>query len=246
MQSRFFLLVALLAAVSSALFAETFTLTDKQGRSITADVTSVEDDKAQIKRDDGQRFELPLSTLTDEDQKKLRDWDAIEDAKPKPIPSNAIEVVTGRAKFGSDKVERPETYQQQVYQSNGYGGGSYVMETRTRILVTTTEQWGYAVTFTNRSIVTLTGLRAEYVLFTNTAGKTGRSSSGTLNIGGLKSRGRIVLNTSTVPLVKSAYKGTNPKPAGGQLSGIWLRVYRGDEMIMETSTPDTLRATQSW
>ncbi|CAM3093685.1 hypothetical protein [Rariglobus hedericola] len=238
-------LVALAAVLTSSLFAEIFTLTDKQGRSITADVLSVEDDKARIKRSDGQQFDLSLSLLTDEDQKKLNEWDALEDAKPKPIPANAIEVITSRAKFSSNKVETTETYQEQVFRSDGMGGGRTVMETRTRILVTTTEQWGYSVTVTNRLLGPLTGLRAEYALFTNSNNPT-RGASGPLAIGTLKSRGNIILKTTSVPLVKSAYKGTSPKPAGGQLYGIWVRVYRGDELIHESSSPDTLRTKATW
>jgi hypothetical protein len=246
MQIRFLALVSLLFLVSGSLFAETFTLTDKQGRSLKADVVSVEEDTAQIKREDGQAFDLTISTLIDEDQKKLRAWAAIENAKPKPIPANAIEVINGRGKFSSSKVEKTETYQVPVYRSNGSGGGSTSMETRTRTLVTTTEQWGYSVTVTNRSLGPISGLRAEYALFTNDGNSRSRGSTSSMPIGTLKSSGSIILKTNTVPLVKSAYKGTTAKPAGGQLTGIWVRIYRGEDLISETSSPETIRTTERW
>ena len=239
-------LTSLLILLSGSLLAETFTLTDKQGRSLKADVLSVEDGTARIKREDGQAFDLTISNLIDDDQKKLREWAAIENAKPKPIPANAIEVVTSRGKFDSSKVETTETYQAPVFRSNGMGGGYTSMETRTRILVTTTEQWGYSVTVNNRSLGPLSGLRAEYKLFTNGSSTRTQGIAGSLPIGTLKSRGSIILKTNTVPLVKSAYKGTSAKSAGGQLSGIWVRVYRGEDLIFETSSPDTLRTTQTW
>jgi hypothetical protein len=244
MNRRRFLFASLACVLSSSLFAEVFTLTDKQGRSIKADVLSVEDDKARIKRDDGQQFDLTISSLIEDDQKKLREWAAIENAKPKAIPSNAIEIVTGRAKFSSSKVETAESYEVPVFHSNGSGGGSTIMERRVRYLVTTTEQWGYSVTVTNRSLLTLSGLRADYTLFTNTGNALSRGASGTLDIGALKTRGQIILKTTTVPLVKSAYKGGNPKPAGGQLAGIWVRVYRGDDLISEITSPDSLRVNE--
>ncbi|MET0261522.1 MAG: hypothetical protein ABW223_01400, partial [Rariglobus sp.] len=51
--------------------ADVFTLTDKQGRSLKAEVLSVSNDQVKIKRNDGQTFNLPLATLAPEDQEKL-------------------------------------------------------------------------------------------------------------------------------------------------------------------------------
>ena len=54
--------------------AEVRTLTDKQGRSVKAEVISVENNIAKIKREDGVSFNLPLGQLIEADQKSLLEW----------------------------------------------------------------------------------------------------------------------------------------------------------------------------
>lgn len=225
-----------LGAIS--LRAEMQTLTDQQGRSITVDVLSVEGDQAKIKRDDGRTFNLPLSTLIEADQKKLKEWAAKEAAKPKPIPANAIEVALSRAKFDSQKIETVLPY------TITYTDGTVTHETRTRI--TATEQWGYSITLTNRTIETIVGLRAEYILFTGSATRPVKGGKSALPIGSIMSRERIVVKTGTVPLTKISYKGEMGKPEGDTLYGVWIRVYKDDTLLHESSSPEILRQTGTW
>ncbi len=228
-------LIALVLAVSAA--AEVQTLTDKQGRSITVDVISVEGANARIKREDGRVFELPLSSLAEADEKKLRDWAAKE--ADKPIPADAIEVLASRTKFDSSKTESAETY------LVNYTNGSSRQMIRT--LVTTNEQWGYSITLTNRTSRPIDKLRADCIIFTGSGQSLTKGAVSILPVNVLKSRDRIVLNTGTVMLTKTHYKGeTSPKPAGSQLYGIWVRIYRGDELIREYATPEGIPAKQSW
>jgi len=80
----------LLAAVAPLVQAEPQTLTDKQGRSLKAEVISVTGDQVKIKRDDGQTFNLSLANLSDDDQKRLKEWAA------KNLPADAL-LVAGAA-----------------------------------------------------------------------------------------------------------------------------------------------------
>lgn len=81
--------------------AESFTLTDKQGRSIKADVISVTAGQVKIRRDDGQTFDLPLSTLADTDQKNSRTGPPKKPPNPSHFPparslSNSAGVFSAR------------------------------------------------------------------------------------------------------------------------------------------------------
>jgi len=228
-------LPVLTIAFLSCVQAEPQTLTDKQGRSIKAEVVSVSGDQVRIKRDDGQTFDLPLSTLSEADQQKLTEWAKREAAKP--LPADAITVLAARAKFNLRKTETPQTI------TTTYSDGTTSVTTKT--LVTTNEQWGYSVTVTNRTLKPIDGLRAEYRLFSEAA--SGNSNGvASLTISAIKPRESVILRTSTVTLTKTNYKGESSKAVGSQLSGIWLRIYRGDQFVYETSVPETLRTTEKW
>lgn len=215
--------------------AENFTLTDTQGRSIQADVLSIENEIARIRRADGMRFDLPLANLAEADQKKLRDW-AKQEAD-KPLPANSIQVTASRSKFDSSKKET------EVPWVTTYSDGSSTTEYRT--LVTTTEHWGYSLTVSNTTLRQIENLRLEYRLFGSGPRNAGGSAS-TLEIGTLKPRAKTILKTTTLTFSKEAYRGTSAKPTGSQLRGVWVRVYRGGELVHESSTPDNLRLDEVW
>lgn len=231
-------LIAFVACLlAPAAQAEMFKLTDKQGRSIEADVLSIENDTARIRRADGMRFDLPLANLAEADQKTLRDWAKRE--ADKPLPPNSIEVMASRAKFDSQKSER------QVPWVTTYSDGSSTTEYRT--MVTTREQWGYSLTVSNTTLRPVDNLRVEYRLFGGGIASASIGNSGsTLVIGTLKPREKTIVKTSSVTLTKEAYRGENAKPVGSQLQGVWVRVYRGNELVHESSTPDSIRLNQSW
>lgn len=233
---RLLLFSPFLFAFSVCLNAEVFTLTDQQGRSIKADVLSLDKNTVKIKREDGMTFDLQLGTLVESDQQSLREWSKREAAKPPP--PDAVDVIASRTKFDSSKVETPETYEIL------YTDGSKRIETRT--LVTTTEQWGYSITLTNRSLAPIEKLSVQYCLFTNQGAQPTKGARASISVASIKPRGNVVLKTSTTPLTKSSYKGTAAKPAGSQLQGIWIRVYKGDALVQEYSSPENLRVTQTW
>lgn len=232
--SRFLPIPALLLLLPAVCAAETLTLTDKQDRSITVNVLSVDGDTAKIKRDDGRQFDLPLASLSETSRDALRDW-AKREAE-KPLPPNSIEVIAGRTKFDSDKTETRVPYN--TINIDG------TVDRGTRIRVKINEQWGYSLTVTNRTLAPIDGLRAEYKLFTE--GVIEEAVVQKLSIPTLKAREQTVLKTSSVTFSKSHYRGESVKPVGGQLQGVWVRIYKGDTLVHESSTPEGIRLKQKW
>lgn len=212
------------------------TLTDRQDRSIKADVISVDGDKARIKRDDGQTFELPLSTLSDADQKKLREWAR---KNPPPLPANALQLQFSRGKFGSEKQTL-------------HAGAVTAYR----------EQWGYSLTLTNRAAQPLDNVRAEYVLFVKQdAGPGGKDRDAgmrkvrhTTRTEPIPTHGNITLRTETVDSYRYVLQpgfvwsgsGGSAKPIRDTLHGIWLRIYVGDQLMIEQITPTDLARTEKW
>lgn len=228
--------------------AEIRTLTDLQGRSVKADVISVENDIAKIKREDGRTFDLPLSQLTEEDQKALREWAKAQDSI---IPAGAIEVVCGRTKFKSTK-QPPEGVTQ-----TRTDGTTEIVGTINR----TDEDWGYSVTLTNRLSKPLKNVRVEYLLFVKPDQEPGNDKkaaklarqSGSNRIALIEPRKQTMFKTTSMRTVKTEIRGNVTwEKTGGRgvvadtLHGIWVRIYVGDQLVTETSTPDTLAGKETW
>ena len=243
MKRSLLLCIGLLA--TSLAQAELRTLTDTQGRTVEADVLAVTESHVKIRRTDGNVFELPLDRLRAEDQQALRLWAQKEKAKPHPIPPGAFEVNLSRARFGSETVETDV---------NLVGGG-VVKNGRS----TTEEKWGYTVSMYNRTNAALTGLRAEYMLFAtmddvHTEGKKEglRRTTSRAALPDVPSFGRAEFRTDTVSTFTMKYKGnirsanTGDRKSRESLAGVWIKIYRGDELIYEASLPDGLRKTERW
>ncbi|MFA6960894.1 MAG: hypothetical protein WC205_09105 [Opitutaceae bacterium] len=234
------LLLTLTLAMTTAarLQADVQTLTDKQGRSLKADVLSVSGDQVKIKRDDGQTFNLSLSTLTEDDQKKLRDWAATH------LPPDALVVELSRGKFDTIKKDIDVTLV----------GGDIVKNGRT----ITEEKWGYSVTISNRTPQPIEKLRTEYLLFATVDSIQVKEKQGLKKkrfqsaIETIPDLGRITFRTETISAIKSKYNGNIVSAKSGEsssretLSGIWIRIYRSDDLVYETSYPETLRTTEKW
>ena len=236
------IVLAVLALVTPPLIAETLTLTDKQGRSITADVISVENDKAKIRRSDGQTFDLPLANLADEDQKKLRVWSAKETTKP--LPAGSVQLELSRGIFQTSKKDSDVTLTTGEIVENG----------RT----TTEEKWGYSVTVINKTSQSLDNLRAEYRLFATKDSVHVKEDQGLKkkayrsNIESIPSLGRTVFRSETISAFKMKYNGnihsakTGDTSSRETLHGIWVRLYRGDQLVQEIAMPASLSTTETW
>jgi len=211
--------------------AEVQTITDKQGRSIKADVLSVENEKVKIKRDDGQIFELPLASLDSGTQESLKAWAAKAASE---IPAGAVTVELSRGVFSSSKSEDIST-------------------------VTTEEKWGYSVTVANRGSKPLENLRFDYVLFVKPdlePGKDARAAalkratgSNTLPLVAIGSK--AVFRTDSIKIYKQKLKPGwiwgktgNSEMVRDTLHGIWVKAYAGNKLVAEICTPEGLMKTE--
>lgn len=212
--------------------AELQTLTDNQGRSIQADVLSVDNDKVKIKRaDSGQTFELPLSSLSDDTQKSLRKW-AVKAASE--IPAGAIVLELSRGVFDSSKQEEVG-------------------------MTITEEKWGYSVTVSNRAGKPVSGLRFEYVLFVkpdNEPGKDSKASplkrsKASATCEPLAIGAKTTFRTDSIKIYKQKLKPGyiwgktgNAEAIRDTLHGIWIKAYVGDQLVAEICNPESLAKTE--
>jgi hypothetical protein len=63
---------------------------------------------------------------------------------------------------------------------------------------------------------------------------------------------KTVFRTETISAIKMKYNGnivsakTGDSSSRETLTGIWIRVYRGDELVQEVSMPEKLRTSEMW
>ena len=213
------------------LSAEPRTFTDQFGRSITAELISVEGDSVRIRRDDGQVFTLAASKLTEADQKFIKDWNATQpgstaadkpEGKLTPDPKKII-VNLSRGKFSSVTLTKYDYYTHKH------------------------EQWGYSIQLTNQHLRAVESLRVEYNLFARTFSdvSTPTMITGAKNIKAIPSRGSEVFRTGTAEVCKTrdTYYGNN---SGGEMRGIWIRIYADGQLLIEQSSPDSLMQSEKW
>ncbi len=244
-----YIVLTLALASTSHLSAEKMLLTDKQGRALTADVLAVEKDagKVKIQRDDGQIFSLPLDNLIQADHDKLlklADTLAAAEAS-KPLKPDAIKLELSRGNFKTTKKS------EDVKLTTG--------DTVKDGVTITQENWGYALTISNRTPKPIDELRAEYRLFATVDNMAVaedklvlKKKAYTTPIEKIDALNKITLRTETIVAVKMAYNGnivsakTGRSESGERLYGIWLRVFRGDQLVQEIAMPDSLRTKEKW
>jgi hypothetical protein len=238
--SAFFRLVAassLFAALWLPATLESRTLTSKDGRTIEVEILSYEGDDIRLKRvDTGQVFTLPISTFSDADQRALRTEAKEAASRPKPVPAGSVQLELSRGMFSSEKRD-----------STG--------------VVYTYEQWGYNIVINNRSGPPLENIRAEYILLMepnpyHTAPSDRNKlirTTGTANLEPLQTGARTQFRTSTVEVVKVALKdgwvwtdADRKRTTRDKLYGLWVRVFRGDELIAEATTPAGIVQREKW
>ena len=239
-----FLCLMLVAGVG-VLRSETRTLTDVMGRTIKADVVEVQQDTVKIRRDDGRIFEMPLNTLSERDQAELKAWAASEATKPKANVPVAVNVQMSRAKFDTESITKDVTLV----------GGDVVKKGQT----ITEEKWGYGVMITNQANEPLNDLHVEYLLFATIddlhakGNKEGlRRKNYRTKLDPIAAKGRLDFRTETVSAFKTKFNGNIRSVESGAstsretLYGIWLRLYRGTELVYETASPEGLRKSETW
>ncbi|MFH1499049.1 MAG: hypothetical protein ABII82_14625 [Verrucomicrobiota bacterium] len=216
------------------------TFTDTQGRSIRAQLIDATDDEVTIKREDGRTFTLKVDQLSAADQKVIREFAK----RPRPIPAGALQVEMSRGMFSSEKKDSDVILTT----------GKIVKNGRT----TTTEKWGYTITLNNKSPEPIKGLRAEYRLFATVdnvheKGKQGlKKTAYSTKIETIPLHDRVSFRTETIDASKMRYNGNIVSAATGDstsretLVGIWIRIYRDQELVMESSMPAGLADKEQW
>ncbi len=213
------------------------TLTAQDGRTIEVEILAYDGDSIRIKRkDSGQTFTVPIESFSAADQRALRAEAKAEAAKPKPVPQGSVKIELSRGIFSSEK--------------RNYVGYSY-----------THEQWGFNVVITNRSGPLLENLRVEYLLFlepnpyhTAPADRNKlKRTTGKETLEPLPTGSRTQFRTSTVEAIKVALHpdwewsdADRKRSTRDKLYGIWLRLYRGDELIAETTSPANIVDREKW
>lgn len=230
-------LFALLALSTLQTALQARTLTAKDGRTIEVEILAYDGDTIRIKRlDSGQTFTVPIDTFSPADQRTLRAEAEAEAAKPKPVPAGSITVELSRGVFATEKRE-----------STG--------------LTYTHDQWGYNVVITNRSGPMLESLRAEYVLLlepnpyhtaVSERNKLKRTR-GNATLDPIATGARTQFRTSTVEAIKVSLKPgwvwgdeDRKRTTRDKLYGVWVRIYRGDELIAEAATPAGIVTRETW
>jgi len=215
------------------LHAEMHTFTDTQGRSLKAELISVDGDKVTIKREDGQTFTLSLASLSTDDRQFIAEWAKQQAAL---IPAGSFDLQISRGKFDTKKKD---------------DGGIIVSE----------EQWGYTVTLVNRTAKSFTGARVDYILFVKPDNEPGKDASiaplkqkpGSKKIDVIGVRDSINFRTEAITLYKQQLKAGYVWTKTGDSSaikdtlyGVWLRAYVGDQLVDEVCSPEGLSKTEKW
>lgn len=242
------LFLALCAATfgiaSSPLDARSLTAAD--GRVIEVEVLGFEGtDKVRIKRTDtGQTFTLPIATFAETDQTALRAEAAEAATKPASIRDGDIALELSRLRFDTRKSRKD------VPMSDG--------STAKDLLAITDEDWGYTLTIKNNTLKPIEGLRADYILYTkvdeikNTSREPRiRQKAFTLKFDPVPASGRASAKSQAVTTRKTELRGgvewagTGDNDTRDTLHGIWLRIYQGDKLVLESASPTAL-ASGKW
>lgn len=231
-------LAAALILGAQALVAAPMTLTDILGRTIRAEPVSLNGDALKIRREDGREFTIELKSLVEDDQAKIRAWntaqaqgDAFADAetpapkleKPKYAPDlTKISFSTSRFKGDTNTITKFEGYSHKH------------------------EMWGYSFQVGNRNVYPLENIRVEYNLYARTFSdsSTPLVVTGTLDLPSIDTNRFEGGKTKTAEVCKQ--KGIYTFNSGGELRGIWFKVYMDGKLIQEQILPESLKSDVEW
>jgi hypothetical protein len=232
-----------LALIPVGLHARTLTAAD--GRTIEAEVLGFEGtEKVTIKRaDTGQTFTLPISSFSASDQRALKAEEAAK--KDSAIKDGDLTLELSRLRFDTRRSKKDVN----LTDGSVYKGG----------LAITEEDWGYSITLKNNTVKPVENLRVEYILYTkvdeikNTGRKPSRRSKAfSATFDTVPPGGRTSLKTDTVLTRETKLRGgmqwagTGDNDTRDTLEGIWLRVYQGDKLVLESASPTTFMSTEKW
>lgn len=225
---------------------ESRTFTSKDGRTIEAEVLGFKGETLRIRRvDTGREVQLPVSALAEEDQRSVRKF-----IRENPALRDAVKPGDIRVEFSRAKFERETT-------ATAYWRDENV------------ESWGFSIGLLNQTNVPVEGLRVDYVLFARidpdevyspsrrkSEAERMERTSGSEHIAALPSLQRVTVRTKPVVTTRVKYTdGARIITNDGKLRaswrdkalhGVWFRVYDGDTLVHEASSPDNLRTNERW
>lgn len=220
-------------------------LTDILGRTIRADLVSADADTVKIRRADGVEFKLDINSLRDEDQARVKAW-AASSANSATAAAPSVEVSsTPPAKPAIAEVKRvpdrknialaASRFKGEINTIAKYEGYSHKHE-----------QWGYSFQITNGHPYAIDKVRIEYNLYARTFSDTSTPSlvTGILDYPAIGAGRSEKLKTKTAEVCKR--KGAYVDNVGGELRGIWARLYVNDELFQEFVYPGSLKTDVQW
>lgn len=212
-----------------SLRAEPLTLTDNQGRVITAEPLSLEGDQLKIRRADGREFSLDIATLAEADQAKVREWAAAQplpEAKPEPpkyVPDmKKVSLLMSRYKGETITLWKSSSYSHK----------------HLRV--------GYSFSVSNRNSRPIDKVRVEYNLYVRTYGGESLPSvvSGALDYPAIDFNKTTSLKSKTAEVCQ--YKGMGFEDNGGELKGVWVKLLVDGEVIQEILPSESIRNDLQW
>jgi hypothetical protein len=239
---RISLLLLLLSAPAGAR-----TLTAQDGRTIEAEVLGFEGlDKVTFKRaDTGQVFTLPIATFGEADQRALEAEAKQVAAKAPPLRPGDLMLEFTRTRFETRKSRR------EVKMGDG--------TIRKDSIDVTEDDWGYSITLKNNTRRPLENLRIDYILYTRidvieNIGREARTRAKKFSqkVEPVPPGARLASRTESVTTRKTelrdgmVWSGSGDDTTRDTLTGIWLRIYRDDELVLEASSPDGLSKKETW
>lgn len=238
--------LALLALVAAP-FSPARTLTAADGRAIEAEVLGFDGtDKIVIKRaDTGQTFTLPITSFAAADQDALRAEAAEAAKKPPALRDGDLALELSRVRFDTRKSKKDVTLSDGSIYKNG--------------LAISEEDWGYTITLKNNTGRPVEGLRADYILYTRVdeIKNTGRQPKTRAKAFSLRlepvppgarssAKTEPVITRETQLRGGMEWRGTGDSDTRDTLVGIWIRVYQGDKLVLESASPSSLSTTEKW
>ena len=243
-------LLALVFAFPQLLDAQPMVMTDILGRSITAEPVALEGDKLTIRRDDGRVFDLSLANLSDEDQARIREWKKTADEAPAPRPSNPPPAA--QAKASDDSASTPKPPSRNATDPQKIEVSLSRFKAGTRVLAKFEgyahqhESWGYGLQISNRNLYPAENVRIEYNMFARPMPEITNPTvvTGAFDLPPIASGRSESVRTRTAEVCKR--KGYWVYNNGGELRGIWVKVFLDGKLVQEQVSPESLRNEESW
>jgi hypothetical protein len=226
---------ALAADAPPAPSPDLHTFTNQDGRTIKAAIFSAADDYVNLKRDDGQTFKVPVSTLSSDDQNFIRQW-----------------VIKQARTSGDDVLTMSVT---------SVRGESDTPQIATKSQLTTAWTEAYKIKVSNATPVHWANLQVRYIIF-HLVGSPGilppgnfkpAHANGTTALADLPGEQDQTVTTDKITLKEVSmqpghfYDNGAPPKVTDVLQGVWVRVYdEKNNLLQEWAAPTSLMKDNNW